>query len=113
MGKQFVKNITDDPKEGYSPVTLSYNELGQRFILKPGESKETKLHGENLDGNRLRLVDNDKKKSQKVACMYQEVIMLLAIWKFVKMVNLLYPLILGFGDIARKGKDIIKAKDVK
>jgi len=62
MVKQLIKNITDDKEFGYEPVDLSFNELGKRFILKPGGTYETKLNGENIDGNRLRLIEKDKKK---------------------------------------------------
>ena len=66
--KDYIKNITDDKGKGYEPVDLSYNELGKRFILKPGEKNETKLKGTNIDGKRLVLVKDEKedKKSKGV-----------------------------------------------
>jgi len=61
MTKKFIKNITDDKSLGYEATDLSFNELGKRTILKPGETFETKLNGENIDGKRLRLITEEKK----------------------------------------------------
>ncbi len=69
--KKYIKNITDDKSilapngKPYEPTTLSFNEKGQRYILAPGETKETKLNGENVDGKRLRFFSDKKKKEDK------------------------------------------------
>lgn len=74
MKKKVIKNITDDPQYGYinqygqfipyEPLRLSFKEKGKRIILKPGETYETILNGENIDGKRLRLVELDEKKKK-------------------------------------------------
>ena len=63
--KKYIKNITDDKSLGYESVTLSFNEKGKRYLLAPGETKETTLSGENVDGKRLRFFSDKKKKEDK------------------------------------------------
>ena len=63
--KEYIKNITDDKTLGYAPTDLSFNENRKRTVLKPGEQIETKLKGDNIDGKRLRLVNEKEDKKKK------------------------------------------------
>ena len=72
MVKKYIKNITDDTTKiiqelgrPYKPATLAFKEGGKLITLKPGESVETKLNGENISGYRLKLVTEDEVKKKK------------------------------------------------
>jgi len=74
--KKYVKNVTDDNKtiydpslgRPYSPATLGFKENGKLIMLKPGESVETKLNGENLAGG----VVDGKKQYKRLRLMTEE-----------------------------------------
>lgn len=57
--KEYVKNITNNRAFGFDATTLSFNEDGKRIVLKAGEKAETKKKGENIDGKRLKIVNEN------------------------------------------------------